>query len=344
MIWRASLVVLALAAALVPLPAETVERLYSSGFYLRLQSQVTPVTNHLPVSLLDVAAAILMAVGLWVFVARVRRAGLRSAILHGLRSLVVTAAVAYLAFVAMWGLNYRRVPLEQKLEYDSTRITRDAAIRFGTEAARRVNAGYAAAHATQPDDGALARAFDEAQRLLGATRTAVVGVPKQSLLNIYFRRAAINGMTVPFFLDVIVNPDLLPVERPFTLAHEWAHLAGYADESEANFVAWLATSRGDALAQYSAWLEAYQYAARSLPRGQRRLLPPLDDGPRADLAAMRERYERSSPIVRNAARDVYDSYLRANRVAEGIESYDAVVRLMLGSRFDEAGAPRMRSR
>jgi hypothetical protein len=36
--------------------------------------------------------------------------------------------------------------------------------------------------------------------------------------------------------------------------------------------------------------------------------------------------------------------LRANRVAEGIESYDAVVRLMLGSRFDDAGAPRMRSR
>ena len=34
-------------------------------------------------------------------------------------------------------------------------------------------------------------------------------------------------------------------ERPFVIAHEWAHLAGYADESEANFVAWLTCRRAD---------------------------------------------------------------------------------------------------
>ena len=32
-------------------------------------------------------------------------------------------------------------------------------------------------------------------------------------------------------------PDLLPFERPFVLAHEWAHLAGHADEAEASAVA-----------------------------------------------------------------------------------------------------------
>ena len=53
-------------------------------------------------------------------------------------------------------------------------------------------------------------------------------------------------MTDPFFLEVIVNPDVLPIERPFVVAHEWAHLAGYADESEANFVAWLTCAHGDA--------------------------------------------------------------------------------------------------
>ena len=68
-------------------------------------------------------------------------------------------------------------------------------------------------------------------------------------------------------------------------------------------------------------------------------MTPLDAGPREDLRAMSARYARSSPVVRKAAQDVYDEYLRANRVAEGIASYDAVVRLMVGTRFDAEWIP-----
>jgi hypothetical protein len=39
---------------------------------------------------------------------------------------------------------------------------------------------------------------------------------------------------------------------------------------------------------------------------------------------------------------VYDSYLKANRVQEGIASYDAVVRLMLGTRFGPRWTPVVR--
>ena len=59
----------------------------------------------------------------------------------------------------------------------------------------------------------------------------------------------------------------------------------------------------------------------------------LASGPSGDLQAIAARYERSSPAVRDAASGVYDGYLRANRVAEGIASYDAVLRLMLGTRL-----------
>jgi uncharacterized protein DUF3810 len=193
------------------------------------------------------------------------------------------------------------------------------------------------------DEESLERSFAEAQRMLGAPRIAVTGVPKRSLLTMYFRRAAIDGMTDPFFLEIIVNPDVLPVERPFVLAHEWAHLAGYADESEANFVAWLTCIRGDAVAKYSGWMAAYAHASAALPREDRRALAPLDPGPRDDLRAIAARYDRSSPIVRHAARDVYDRYLRANRVAEGIASYDAVVRLMLGTNFETGWTPKVRA-
>jgi hypothetical protein len=48
--------------------------------------------------------------------------------------------------------------------------------------------------------------------------------------------------------------------------------------------------------------------------------------------------------VRDTARDVYDSYLRANRVREGIASYTGVVRLLLGAGVAEGHLPTVTAR
>ena len=179
--------------------------------------------------------------------------------------------------------------------------------------------------------------------MLGATRLAVPGVPKRSLLERYFRAAAIDGMTDPFFLEIIINPDTLPFERPFVLAHEWAHLAGYANEAEANLVAWLTCTQGDAMARYSGWMAIFEHVAASLPKADRdALTSQLAAGPRHDLqsagcplrAVLARRPNRGARRLR--------PYLRANRVHEGVASYSAVVRLMLGAGLEDGRLPRLR--
>jgi uncharacterized membrane protein YgcG len=328
---RGSVVALAFAAACVPVEPAWVERVYSRSIYLSLQSYLTAASNLLPIALLDVAIGLLLV---WLAAAflrdrrhRARRPAMRAAVRLG-----VSLALIYLLFVATWGLNYRRLPLEATVAFDRARVTEAAAIRLATTAVARVNAEHAAAHAAVFDADALAAGFADAQRFVGAPRRATLGKPKWSLAGLYFRQAAIDGMTVPVFLEVILNPDLLAVERPSVLAHEWAHLAGYADESEASFIGWVAGVRSeDPVARYSAWLDAYGLASTALPRDVRAAIPPLDPGPRADLRAIAARYDRSSLVVRRAARGVYDSYLKANRVEEGIESYAAALKLILGS-------------
>ena len=192
-------------------------------------------------------------------------------------------------------------------------------------------------------DAPLASALMEVRHWLGVPQSPRLGPSKRSLLELYFRKAAIDGMTDPFFLEVIVNPDVLPSERPFVLAHEWAHLAGYADESEANFVAWLTCIRASPAARYSGWLSAYQHVASGLPAQDRRALAAaLSSAVAADLAAERARVARSSERVRVVARGAYDTYLRANRVSEGIANYNAVVKLMLGASFDAEWRPVVR--
>jgi hypothetical protein len=334
---------LAVALAVLPLPSAAIEGWYARGFYPWLQGWVTPLADLVPFALFDVALVVALGAPVWLVAARVRRRGWLGGLLRSAWTLLVAASIAYLVFLAMWGLNYRRVSLETRLDYDAGRLTLDAARALAIEAVVEVNRGRPAAVGAPFDEASLARALAATQLALGDPRPAATGRPKASMLGIYFRRAAIDGMTNPFMLEIILHPDLLPAERPMVLAHEWAHLAGYAHETEASFVAWLACLQGDPAARYSAWLSAYEHAARALPREERARLPPLDAGPREDLRAIAARYERSSPAVRTAARDVYDSYLRAHRVREGVASYGAVVRLMLGAARDERGRPRLRA-
>jgi hypothetical protein len=337
---RTAILTLAVVLAIVPLPPAAIETSYSQSIYLAIQNAVTPWSNRVPIALMDVAGALVLAAIAFAFLVRVRAVGLLRASMRTFVTVVTIAALVYLAFLGMWGLNYRRLPLEAKIDFDQSRVTRDAVMRLGERAVRLVNDTHAQVSGAAAEPS-LEAAFASAQRLLAAPRLAVPGVPKRSTAQLYFRHAAIDGMTDPIFLEVILNPDALPFERPFVTLHEWAHLAGYSNEAEANFVAWLACMQGSALTRYSGWMAIYEHVAVTLSRGDRATLAALlAPGPRADLEAAAARYARSSPVVRDAARDVYDRYLRANRVREGIASYTGVVRLLVGSGVGDGGEVR----
>jgi hypothetical protein len=254
---------------------------------------------------------------------------------------VVWGSALYLLFLASWGLNYRRVPLAVKLGFDNGRVSTPAVHALAARAAAQLNALHGTAHAAgwPPEPGVdpvLASSLAAVERDLGATRLAAPARPKHTWLDWYFRRGVVDGMTDPFFLETLVAADLLPFERPFVIAHEWAHLAGYSNEGEANFVGWLACVRGSEPEQYSGWLFLYGEAAGTLSRADRAdLTTRLDPGPLADLRAVAARVARNaSPRVSAAGWRVYNQYLKANRVESGMASYAEVVRLILGTRFN----------
>ncbi len=346
---RAAIVIAAVAAAILPAPARLVERVYSAGAYLVVQPYVTAASNRVPFALLD--ALLLFAAGLWIgllaidlLLLRAARVGwLRAVLRVAVRTLVWTAAL-YLAFLLMWGLNYRRVPLADRVQFDAAAVSREAARELALKSVAQVNALYAPAYARGfPDagvlDAPLAAAFARAQQALGVRPAAVPARPKSTFLNPYFRAAGVQGMTDPYFLETLVASDLLPFERPFTVAHEWSHLAGFADEGEANFVGWLTSAWGLEPAQYSGWLFLYGEAVGTLPAHERaEVASRLASGPREDLAAVAERMARHvSPRLSAAGWRMYDRYLKANRVEAGAASYAEVVRLVLGVKFSVDG-------
>jgi hypothetical protein len=73
---------------------------------------------------------------------------------------------------------------------------------------------------------------------------------------------------------------------------------------------------------------------------RRQLAAALAEGPRQDVAAVGERIRQGQiPTVRDAGWRVYDEYLKANRVEEGVRSYGLVLTLLARARFDENWAP-----
>jgi hypothetical protein len=340
--WRAGVVVVAVGVALAPFPPVAVDRWYSGHVYGSIQPLLTSISNLVPVSLLDVLI-VAVAVTWLVLAARDLHntaTVLRGAVLNAART-VVWASAFYLLFVSLWGLNYRRPPMRETLPYDSSAVTAAAAVAAGRVAVERMNALHDRAHAigwpaAGEVDSSLADGFARALRETGIQRDVVPARPKRTLLDWYFRRVGIDGMTDPFFLETLVAGGVLPFERAFVVAHEWSHLAGIADEGEANFTAWRACVDGSEANAYSGWLFLYGELARAVPPSDRTALAAaLGSGPRADLRAVRERYLRDvNRRVSDAGWRVYDSYLKANRVEAGIASYDEVVRLVLGLRVN----------
>jgi hypothetical protein len=347
------IVAAAIAATLAPVSQALVER-WQHELYLKAQPAITGVSNRVPFSLLD-ALILSAAVGLLVLWARrLSRAGTRGWLRAGGAALgwtLVGAAALYLVFLATWGLNYQATPLTRRLDFDASRVDEEAVERLAEVALEQLNGLHGRAHAASWPEGrdlpvTLGPAFAAAQRLVGASRLAVPAPPKPSLLGPYFRRAAVTGMIDPFFLEVLITPDALPFERPAIVAHEWGHLAGFAHEAEASFVGWLTCMHGNGQAKYSGWLDLYPRVVAGLPAATRsRLARRLAAGPRADYAAIERRIrEGVVPAMNEAAWAGYDRFLRAHRVQEGAASYDAVVRLVVGTAFEPHWRPRVRAR
>jgi hypothetical protein len=316
--------------------------------YPVVQSIATAITNLAPFAVLDalIVAAVIVTVfrgvRLW---AVVRRWGVMVALWETMRRVLRGVAVVVLVFLGMWGCNYRRTPLARSLAGGApaplttasleTTMAEVNALAVRVRPAMTAQPGLTYAEIARELPGPIDAALAE----LGQPGLARAGRPKFSfLLTPFFSWAGVNGMVDPVALESLVHPDLLPFERPFVLAHEWAHLAGRADEAEASAVGWLACMKGGPRLAYSASLYLITEVWGALPpAARRRAFAGLDAGVRDDLAAIARRVEREQrPAVEHAATRVYDQYLHANRVPDGVASYSRALTLILSRPIRDA--------
>lgn len=335
-----ALVAMAAGVALFPPGPLTVERYYARGVYPIIQAAITPLSNRAPFALFDLSIALFIATAFWFWIRSIKLARKKQVIANlwrGFAATVTLLAIIYLWFLASWGLNYARPPLESQISFDRTRITPQAVRALAEYSVARANDTYAAGHAAgfpaiDARPARLMEALSEVEREFGRPRVTVYATPKWSIFTPFYRATGVSGQLGPFFLETLLNPDLTGPERESTLAHEWAHLSGFAPESDASFIGVLAALRAGPSAEYSAWLDLVSESASQLqPVTQRLVLQQLAQGPRQDQEAIRERLKKLVKPVEHAAWSTYDQMLKSQGVEEGVKSYSRVVQLLIGS-------------
>jgi hypothetical protein len=340
----------AVAAAVLPVPPDWVEQHYARAWFPSIQRALTSISNAFPFALLD--ALILASAGaVLAGAASALRAprGQRVAMLaRRAWQGALALSMAYLVFLAAWGANYRRQPVAAMVDFDEGRVTTSAVAALNEAALgelSRLRPGLPEGDAGWPDSGTMAAdlrsALDTGTSLLRLPAPVRAARPKWTLLDVYFTRAGVSGMTDPFFLETLLASNLLPFERPVVIAHEWGHLAGFARESDASFFGLIVCLHGNAAAQYSAWLDIFLRTLASRDREDRQAASArLPEAVRADLRAMAARSARDQVrAVSLLAWRTYDTYLRSQRVEGGVRNYSEVVRLLAGTRFEAGWRP-----
>jgi hypothetical protein len=347
--WAVDAVLIAVAVLLqvVAVPPGWIENTYANGIYAMLARTFVPLSNRTSFAIGDAILSAVVA-GVVVFWVVGWRSGQRSPITRAALLMLRTAAIIaalVIWFDAAWALNYRRVPIVGRVAFDPGRLDARRVAAFSARIVAGLNATAPLAHAEHPTESqletALQTAYEPVVRRLGDRYDVIVSRPKRTLFNWWFALAGIGGEWDPFAYETLLNADFLPFERPFALAHEWGHVAGFGDESDANLIAALTTLRSDdALIRYSGYFWAYGF----LPDANRRTLAvtPLV---RADLAAARARFLRHyNEKLFSLQWSMYDKYLRANRVTAGVASYSLFVQVLVGTPLDADGLPLRRVR
>lgn len=248
-------------------------------------------------------------------------------------NLISMAAFGYFIFWIVWGLNFHRIPFTEHLAGSVESIS---AADYENMAEDLVEIANSAAFqkARKSDLKKIDKAVDKAIRDILENRTDGCGLssfPRTKFLfsNEWMNAFSICGIFLPFFMEPHVNSDLLPWEKPCTMAHEKAHFAGYSSETDANLIAYIACLSSDSPSlRYSCSLNVLISLSRHISHDKWLDLTEnrLSDKALKDMRAAIERSSRNREKYQKlfaVGAKVNDTYLKMNSQKLGVKSYRA---------------------
>jgi len=244
----------------------------------------------------------------------------------------------YVWFYLGWCLNYSRSSIFQRLEVESVPYDSVSFDAFLSDFTDRLNSSYVAQSDVPEEvlENEIKRFYASVPAQYGLCMPRSWQHPKRMLNERYYSATGILGFMGPLFGEFHLNGKLLPVQKPFTYAHEYSHLLGVSSEAEANWWAWnVCNSSSVPAIRYSAELTMLSYVRSNAARV---LSPEQFDEWQASIApevlndyrAKNEYWkEFRNPTLDKLQEVVYDLFLKGNNIPSGTQNYSEVVQMMI---------------
>jgi hypothetical protein len=252
-------------------------------------------------------------------------------------------SVLYFLFHLLWGLNYYRQPLFEKMKIE--RDYSDADLLLFTKKLI-VKSNAIQRQITKNDSLKVVFPYTQEQVFEKSIRGYnQLSIPypyfnytylsaKKSLFSLPLTYMGFGGYLNPFTNEAQVNYLMPMYHSPTTGCHEMAHQLGYASESECNFIGFMASIKNeDVYFQYSGYSFALRYCLGNWQTRNekifKQLLSTVNPGILKNYQESEDFWKQYETPIEIGFHAFYDRFLKINQQKDGMEGYSKFVNLLV---------------
>ena len=232
-------------------------------------------------------------------------------------NLVAFSSILYFLFYFLWGLNYFKPSLVDKLNIKS-----EYEFNVLDETINRVIFEINKESSFISEDINKSDIFN----LINTTTSNI----KKSIIPDIFLYQKVSGHYIPFTSEAIFVDKIPLVDMPIVILHEQAHQSGYANEGEASFIAFSkAINNKEPYIRYSGYFYALINLLNEISKKNCDKLDDyirkLDEKVISDINKVQNFWSKYSDSFLDKAQNfIYDLYLKSNNQEAGIMTYGEV--------------------
>ena len=232
-------------------------------------------------------------------------------------NLIASTSILYFLFYSLWGLNYFKPSLVDKLNIKS-----EYEFHVLDETINKV------IFEINKESSFLNMDVNKSD-ILKIINSADSNI-KKSIIPDIFLYQGVSGHYVPFTSEAIFVDKIPLVDIPVVILHEQAHQSGYADEGEAGFIAFSkAINNKEPYIRYSGYFYALINLLNEISKKNSDKLDDyitkLDQKVISDIKKVQNFWSKySNSFLDKAQNYIYDLYLKSNNQEAGIMSYGEV--------------------
>ena len=321
--------------------SEIIERYYSNGIYVWISKFSRITLGQIPFSVGDCIYAILIVfllLSIWKS-RKLWKTGWKEMFLK----ITASISIVYFLFHFLWGLNYYRQPLFEKMNIQREYSNEDL-IGFTEKLILKTN--QIQLEITKNKNLKVSNLYSH-DTIFKISQNGYTNLSKQypffdyqspsikkSLFSLPLTYMGFGGYLNPLTNEAQVNSKLPMFSFPNVVCHEMAHQIGFASESECNFIGFLAGIKNDDLYfKYSAYANALRYCMANIGLKDETkfkiLKAKINPGIIANYKESDLFWEQYDTIIDKGFHAFYDQFLKMNQQDEGIESYSKFVDLLV---------------